>query len=56
MNTEEAKNIIEAERQNRARECLAKIEATCKEMNCKLDTLVIIQNGQIQTQVQVTAL
>ncbi len=57
ITAEQAAEVVEKEKQERAERCNKKIEKNLEEDNCRIDVIEIRRNGQLESyQVQVVAL
>lgn len=52
---EEARAVLQAERQERVQACQAAIQAALAEHGCVLDVMVVLREGQVRPQVRVLA-
>jgi len=50
---EEARALLEQERQSRARRCLEKIQEVLNEERCRMEVYVILRPGTIEPRVEI---
>ena len=53
MTTEQAKEMLELERLQRVENCMEGMNVLLQRNNCKLTSIVIIQDGQISTRIDI---
>lgn len=54
--TEQARQLILAERAQRRETCLREIDVILKKHRCRLDSVVVLRNGQVTTQIDIIPL
>ena len=53
MTTEQAKEMLELERSQRVNSCVEEVNVLLQKHGCKLTSIVIIQDGQISTRIDI---